>query len=131
MRTSNPALSDDVFQPDFASPSATTMTLSGAVTKTGILLTVAVVAAAIAWIETTRGGGRVQLYVYGGAIAGFITAFICTLKPSSAPFLAPLYAAFEGLFLGALSAMYESVYNGIVAQAAFCTFGTLGALLLA
>src|SRR6185295_18227292 len=40
-------------------------------------------------------------------------------------------AACEGLFLGGISAAYESLYNGIVLQAAFCTFGTLGALLLA
>jgi uncharacterized YccA/Bax inhibitor family protein len=37
----------------------------------------------------------------------------------------------EGLALGGLSKFFESTYPGIVQQAVFLTFGTLGALLLA
>ena len=44
---------------------------------------------------------------------------------------APLYAVLEGLFIGAVSAMFELRFPGIVMQAAGLTFGTLGALLLA
>jgi hypothetical protein len=41
------------------------------------------------------------------------------------------YALLEGLFLGAISAMYETRFTGIVAQAVLLTFGTTIALLLA
>lgn len=129
MRTSNPALNDKVFQPDYSGTS--TMTLSGAVTKTAILLAVAVVTASISWIETDKQGPNAQMYMMGGAIGGLILALITCFKPTASPYTAPLYAACEGLFLGGISAIYESLYNGIVMQAAFCTFGTLGALLLA
>src|SRR3990170_5101077 len=54
-----------------------------------------------------------------------------TFKPTWAPVTAPIYAALEGLALGALSAMLEARYPGIVIQAVALTFGTLAALLLA
>jgi uncharacterized YccA/Bax inhibitor family protein len=43
----------------------------------------------------------------------------------------PLYAVLEGLFLGALSAVYEARYEGIVINAVALTFGTLAVLLAA
>ena len=56
-----------------------------------------------------------------------ITAF----KPTASPYTAPIYAACQGLFLGAISAMFERSYPGIVVQAVGLTFGTLAALLMA
>ena len=52
-------------------------------------------------------------------------------RPSSRPVTAPLYALAEGLFLGAVSALYEARFEGIVLQAVILTFGTLFALLAA
>ena len=52
-------------------------------------------------------------------------------KKTWAPVTAPLYALFEGLFLGAISAMFEARFPGIVMQAVVLTFGTLVALLMA
>ncbi|HST45904.1 MAG TPA: Bax inhibitor-1/YccA family protein, partial [Luteimonas sp.] len=48
-----------------------------------------------------------------------------------APVTAPMYALVEGFFLGAISAMYNHMYNGIVLQAVMLTMGTLFALLFA
>ena len=42
-----------------------------------------------------------------------------------------MYAAFEGLLLGGISAMFEARYPGIVINAVALTFGTLAALLAA
>jgi uncharacterized YccA/Bax inhibitor family protein len=50
-------------------------------------------------------------------------------KPVWSPVTAPLYAAAEGLFLGAISALYEQRFHGIVLQAVLLTSGTLLALL--
>ena len=44
---------------------------------------------------------------------------------------APIYALFEGLFLGGISATLEARFPGIVIQAVGLTFGTLFGLLLA
>ena len=37
-------------------------------------------------------------------------------KPTTAPFLSPVYAALEGVLLGAISALFEAKYPGIVLQ---------------
>ncbi|HEX9723391.1 MAG TPA: Bax inhibitor-1/YccA family protein, partial [Vicinamibacteria bacterium] len=47
------------------------------------------------------------------------------------PVTVPIYALLEGLFLGAISSMFEQMYPGIVIQAVGLTFGTLFALLFA
>ena len=75
--------------------------------------------------------GAVMPYVWGGAIGGLIVALVTVFKKTWAPVTAPLYAVLEGLFLGAVSAMFELRFPGIVMQAVGLTFGTLAALLLA
>ena len=75
--------------------------------------------------------GAIMPYVWGGAIGGFIVALVTIFKKAWSPYTAPLYAALEGLFLGAVSAMFELRFPGIVMQAVGLTFGTLAALLLA
>src|SRR5690606_37262000 len=56
---------------------------------------------------------------------------VTVFKKQWAPVTAPMYALVEGLFLGAISAMFNHLYEGIVMQAVLLTFGTLFALLLA
>ena len=130
MRTSNPALNDQVFKVDYSSTS--TMTLNGTVAKTAVLLGIAVITAAISWMEVQSGGPLARTYLYGGMIGGLIASLICIWKPTSSPIVAPIYAAFEGLFLGAISYAFEATaYRGIAAQAAVLTFGTLAVLLTA
>ena len=69
--------------------------------------------------------------VVGGVIGGFVVAIVTVFKQTWAPYTTPLYAALEGLALGGISYLFERSYPGIVAQAVFLTFGTLGALLFA
>jgi len=52
-------------------------------------------------------------------------------KQEWAPVTAPLYALVKGLALGAISAMYNHMFEGIVLQAVMLTFGTLFAMLFA
>jgi uncharacterized YccA/Bax inhibitor family protein len=70
-------------------------------------------------------------WMIGGGIGGFIIALVTIFKRTWAPYTAPIYAVLEGLFLGGLSAFFESKYPGIVIQAVALTFGILIALLLA
>jgi uncharacterized YccA/Bax inhibitor family protein len=69
--------------------------------------------------------------ILGGAIGGLILALVTTFKKTWAPFTAPMYALVEGVFIGALSAIFEVRFPGIVMQAVGLTFGTMAALLLA
>jgi uncharacterized YccA/Bax inhibitor family protein len=64
-----------------------------------------------------------------GAIGGLILAIVISFKKEWAPVLAPIYAVLEGLFLGAISAFFESMYPGIIMKAVALTFSVLFALL--
>ena len=66
-----------------------------------------------------------------GAIGGFIAALVTIFNKKIAQYTVPIYAILQGLFLGGISQFFETQYPGIVNQAVFLTFGTLGALLLA
>lgn len=130
MRSSNPALTSKTF--DGYHTTSDTMTLTGTANKTFFLLIFVVASAGITWRMFMESGHQAVLpYFYGGLIASFIFALITIINKKSSAITAPLYAIAEGLSLGALSAMMESVYPGIVVQAVFLTFGTLFTLLLA
>lgn len=139
MRSGNPALNDKTFTRHIDLTGEDRMTLMGTVHKTGALLLLLVVTASITWgmVMDMGANGRLAVnpsvgaYAIGGAIGGLIFAVITIFKPRWAPVTAPIYAALEGLFLGAISAVFERMYPGIVPQAAALTFGTLFALLAA
>jgi uncharacterized YccA/Bax inhibitor family protein len=64
-------------------------------------------------------------------LAGLVLALFTIFKKEWSAFTAPAYAVAEGLSLGAVSALFEVRYPGIVLQAVGLTFGTLAALLVA
>ena len=139
MRSGNPALKEETFL-DLASGSVVgrnseAMSLNGTVNKTGLLLLLTVLTAAFSWHASLDAYGQMlpagRYYLLGGAIGGFILAMVTIFKKEWSPVTAPLYALVEGLFLGAISAMYEARFDGIVLQAVILTFGTLFALLAA
>jgi uncharacterized YccA/Bax inhibitor family protein len=100
-----------------------TMTVSGTINKSFLMLILLVASAAITWISTFNGQNPMVLTI-GGAIVGFVLVLIATFKPQYSTFLAPGYAIFEGLFIGGISAIFEAMYPGIVIQAVSCTFVT-------
>ena len=139
MRSGNPALKDNTFL-DLGSGTlvrddAGAMSINGTVNKTGFLLLLTMLTAAFAWTQAFGADGQLapgfSVYVWGGAIGGLVIALVTVFKKEWAPVTAPLYALVEGFFLGAISAVFELKYPGIVFQAVVLTFGTLGALLAA
>lgn len=139
MRSGNPALKESTFldlnSGSVVSHDAGAMTLNGTVNKTGILLLLTVLTAAFAWTHTLDGQGQLlpgaTIYMWGGVIGGFILAMITIFKKTWSPVTAPMYALVEGFLLGAISAVFEARFPGIVFQAVLLTFGTLFALLFA
>jgi uncharacterized YccA/Bax inhibitor family protein len=131
LRTSNPALNDQVFRGEGAAFGAA-MTVQGTVNKTGILLLCTVATAAWAWniflhSHSAQAVGPLALV---GVIGGLVFAFATIFKKTWAPVTAPIYALFEGLVLGSVSAILEVRFPGIAIQAVSLTFGTMVALLL-
>lgn len=132
MKTSNPALNAKIFQNQSVGLEEP-MTLDGTVNKTGILLLCAVAAAAYSWHSFTKDptGATVLPLLWAGLIGGFITAMVTIFQKAWSPFTAPVYALFEGLVLGAISAMLELRFPGIAIQSVAMTFGVLFVMLIA
>ncbi|CAM3933378.1 Bax inhibitor-1/YccA family protein [Cohnella lubricantis] len=131
-RSGNPTLKEDTFKNTgtWAGSSPNVMTIDGTVNKSFIMLALLMGGALVSW-SRFNAGDNVTPYVIFSVIAGFVLSLIISFRPTSAPYLAPIYAVLEGVFLGALSAMFESLYNGITMQAALLTAGVFLAMLLA
>jgi uncharacterized YccA/Bax inhibitor family protein len=142
MRSANPALGEQTFEGVTARPGAgvPAMTINGTVNKTGFCLLLLLATASWTWGLAAPGSGPMATpanpaaampWMMVGAIGGLVVALITVFKKEWAPVGAPAYSLLEGLFLGGISAVFEAKYPGIVSQAVFLTFGTLGALLMA
>ncbi|HXC50319.1 MAG TPA: Bax inhibitor-1/YccA family protein [Candidatus Limnocylindrales bacterium] len=139
VRSSNPVLNASTFgNRSTIAGTAGAMTIDGTVNKTALSLVILLITAAWVWTlgtaQTLEGPANlaaVAPWTMVGVVGGFIVAMVTTFKREWSPALAPAYAALEGLALGGISVVTEARYPGIVSQAVFLTFGTLGALLLA
>jgi uncharacterized YccA/Bax inhibitor family protein len=111
------------------------MTMGGVATATGVLLALCVVAAYFGWQQVevqpiVNFQGEVVDYdttipgwVFIPVLAGLGVAILTIFRPNLARFTAPVYALLQGVFLGAISAVYNAAYDGIVLQAVLCTLG--------
>lgn len=115
---SNPALTSGF---EKAVPNNTSMTVGGTIIKTLILLAIVSVTFIYSWImfqnPTINYNAIFKVSIFGGLILGLVTSFI----PKIAQFTAIFYAAFEGVFLGAISRLFENMYPGIVFPAIMLT----------
>jgi len=135
-RSGNPVLSAKTFDVPVGGE---TMTIGGTVNKTALLLVLVLLTANFTWsmfdASSTQSMQeslpRVQGWMIGGFLGGFVLAMVTIFKKTWAMFTAPAYALFQGLALGGISAVFEAQFPGIVIQAVGLTFGTLGCLLLA
>ena len=75
-----------------------TMTVSGTINKSFILLFLLVATAFITWTLAFNGYNPIVL-TFGGAIVGLILVLVSSFKPHLSTYLAPAYALFEGLLL--------------------------------
>lgn len=100
-----------------------TMTISGTMNKSFLMLLLLVAGAAVTWSMASSGLNPI-VPAFGGAIVGLILVIIASFKPQYSGYLAPGYAVFEGLFIGGISAIFETMYPGIVIQAVGATFVT-------
>ena len=112
----------------YEAPSATTadtgrLTYDDVIMKTAGLLAVLVLTGAATWILAPG------LWI-AGAVVGLVLGMVNAFKKSPSPALILLYAAAEGVFLGGISAFYESQYTGLVGQAVLATLAVFGTSLV-
>ncbi len=134
METSNPTLNSRIFEKARASlGSGQTMTVQGTINKTFMLFGILLLTAGWSWSNAMNPerAGMVGIISMGSAIAGLILAIATSFKPNWSPVTAPLYAACQGLFLGAVSLYFERSYPGIVIQAVGLTLAVMFCMLVA
>jgi uncharacterized YccA/Bax inhibitor family protein len=131
MATANPAMSEAVYQrAGMAETPTQVMTIQGAVVKTAVLMLILLAAAAYTWAQATSGAIALAYgLLIAGSIGGLIAAIVTIFVPRVSPLTAPVYALLEGLVLGAISAIFEATYPGIVIQAVGLSVGVLAVML--
>lgn len=133
---SNPVLSERVFQKESVLSQSGTMTVTGTAMKSLVLVLMVLAGASYTWkvFYEAINPATINPWMWGGAIGGFITAIIISFKPQLAQYLAPIYAVLQGLFLGAISAMFNAAFAqtapGIVMNATLLTITTALVMLL-
>jgi uncharacterized YccA/Bax inhibitor family protein len=122
---SSPFMNEDKFHNVLDAPAIAEgkMTVAGAVNKTFILTGLLLITSAISYLMPN------MIFLIGGAVVGFIVVLVAAFKPHLSNILAPIYAIMEGLFVGGISAMYASQFDGIVFNAFISTVGILAAML--
>ena len=110
------------------------MTLDDVLTKTALTLGTVVVVAIMAIWATANLGLTPTMFYSAGLVCGLATIifpFIAAARRKVGPVLAIVFAALEGVFIGAVSFIFESAYEGIVFQAVLATFVAAGLTLAA
>jgi uncharacterized YccA/Bax inhibitor family protein len=131
----NPTLSEKMFDKvgHAQANEAGTMSVRGTMNKFGLMLIGVIAGAGYTWhLIGEQNETLAQTLMIVGVIGGLITALAITFKPNWAPALAPAYAILEGLFLGAISKVFNDAFpdKGIVVQAVGLTFGVAVAMFL-
>ena len=113
--------------------SANPMTANGAMSATLFLMVLLVGAATFGWssVQTIGVGEAISFPSWAmiAFIVGFASVLVATFKPTTARFLAPVYALAQGAVVGAISKVFNIQYPGIVLQAVGATIGVFVVML--
>lgn len=128
-RSSNPAFSEKLFSKQGFASQGEAMTVQGTINKSIILFVLLLIPAYMVWSQFDPENPVVSPLTWVGLVGGLISALVTIFKPTTAPIGAPVYAIFEGMFLGGVSVLFEMWYPGIAMQAIALTFGTMFSML--
>jgi uncharacterized YccA/Bax inhibitor family protein len=116
------------------------MTVDDVVMKTGISLAVALIVGVFtSWWATSRVENLgtssstwtpILGVMFGGMIVGFVISLVIIFKKMPSAPLTLAYAAAEGVFLGAITGLFEMFFPGIALQAILGTAGVFIAMLV-
>lgn len=119
---------EEMYAAPAASPAQTgRMTIDDVVTRTGITLTTVAVGAVLGWVALPDNYGL----AVGAALIAFVLAMVQAFKRTPVPALILGYAAFEGVFLGVLSRIYNEAWQGAPVQAVLGTMAVFAGMLVA
>jgi uncharacterized YccA/Bax inhibitor family protein len=129
-------ISEQTFSPQAlgalaVSPDARRMSLAGVILKSLVLLVVTAAFAVVGWeqarhvIHATSGPAWLLWYFVLIALS-----LLAISRPQIAPIGGLVYAVLMGLWVGAISRVYDAMYDGIVTQALIATMATVLVCLL-
>ena len=117
------------YQPAPVTPAGGVMTIEDVITKSGITMGgLFLVAAAVFMVMPLS---LLMPAIIVTAIVGFITVMMVSMRRTVSPAAVVAYTIVEGIFIGALSKMFEFMFPGIVVQAILGTFVAAGVTLAA
>ncbi|MEV7571699.1 Bax inhibitor-1/YccA family protein [Arthrobacter nitrophenolicus] len=116
-------MTDEQLQQMYSRPSAGPadtgrMTFDDVIVKTAACLGVLLAGAAVTMVV---GLSLASLLMVVGALGGFVLALVNTFKKQPSPALILAYAGLEGLFLGGLTRVLDTMYPGVGLQAVLGT----------
>ncbi|WP_432561096.1 Bax inhibitor-1/YccA family protein [Kineococcus sp. SYSU DK003] len=122
---------EDWYQKPSATPAQSRrMTLDDVVVRTASLFAVLLVGAAGGYLGVRNGS-----LGFGAVIVPALVAMVLGIWAQVSRKVRPgvmfAYAVLEGVFVGAISAMYASLYDGIIGQAVIGTLAAFGGMLIA
>ena len=122
-RSGNPVLTSNAF--NLKSDYSDKMTIGGTVNKTFLTLMILVGSAYYSWTYISI----TNVLAFPSVIVAFIVGIITIRKKEWAPVTVPIYGVLQGIFLGIISNMFNTLYDGIVITAISYTLCILFALL--
>jgi uncharacterized YccA/Bax inhibitor family protein len=102
-------------------PASGQMTYNTVIAKTIISFIVLGLAAGVGWLF--------PVVALPAAIAGFVLGLVNIFKKQPSPWLVLSYSAVQGLFVGGVSSIFNTMWDGIVAQALFGTTAVVAAVM--
>ncbi|MBL3687411.1 Bax inhibitor-1/YccA family protein [Leucobacter zeae] len=113
-------------QPPMVAPSDRPMTYENTISKTVMLFLIVLAFGAVGWWLVKVS----MIAIIGAAIVGLVLGLVNSFKKEPSVPLIVAYAAFEGVFLGGISGIFEAQWAGIVSQAIIGTLSVFAVTLL-
>ncbi|MCF6319363.1 MAG: Bax inhibitor-1/YccA family protein [Proteobacteria bacterium] len=115
----------------FVGDASQRMTINGTINKTGIMILIAMATGAWGWGQVEASPHLLMPFFFVSFVVSLGAFFAIWKRPHWASTVGPIYAAVQGVFLGALSGMLEVRWPGIAVQAAMATMATVVGMLIA
>ncbi|WP_299443600.1 Bax inhibitor-1/YccA family protein [uncultured Phycicoccus sp.] len=107
------------------------VTMDDVIMKTLGLFALVLVLGAVGWTIASVNPGIGFMVWMGGMIATLVLGLVIAFKKTLSVPLIVAYAVVEGLFVGAVSQFFNTMYPGIVAQAVLATLATFAGMFIA